>query len=122
MAAGLVVLVHLGYLAYATVGGFLALRSLVWLWPHLISTAWSITVTLTPIGCPLTALEKWLLRLGGRTPYDESFTAHYLRGVLYPTRYEVFIWLSMIAVAFFSYWLVLRAHRSEIAVRMAHHH
>jgi hypothetical protein len=36
--AWVVVLVHLGYLVPP--GGFLALRSLVWLWPHILSTVW----------------------------------------------------------------------------------
>lgn len=98
---------HLAYLVYAAVGGFLGLRGLVWLLPHVISTVWSITVTVTPVNCPLTALERWLLELGGRTPYDESFTAHYLRDVVYPVQYETEIWLGMMALAVFSYVLVL---------------
>ena len=98
---------HLAYLVYAAVGGFLGLRGLVWLLPHVISTVWSVTVTLTPVNCPLTALERWLLELGGRTPYDESFTAHYLRDVVYPVQYETEIWLGMMALAVFSYVLVL---------------
>lgn len=115
IAAGVVVVVHLAYLVYAAVGGFLALRSLVWLWPHLVSTIWSVLVTLTAIGCPLTALEKWLLTMSGRTPYEDSFTAHYLRDVLYPAQYEVGVWLGMMGLALISYVVVLtartRAHR-----------
>lgn len=108
LAAGLVALVHLGYLVYGAFGGFLALRNRAWLWPHLASTVWSLTVTLTPLNCPLTALEKWLLRLADRTPYDGSYTAHYLRGVLYPAEYEMGVWLSGIAIALVSYVVVLR--------------
>lgn len=113
--AGVVVLVHLGYLIYATVGGFLALRRLGWLWPHLLSTVWSVAVTLTPLNCPLTALEKWLIRMDGRVPYDDSFTAYYLRDSLYPARYEVAIWLGMIAVALLSYVAVLSARHQRHA-------
>lgn len=118
IAAGVVVLLHLAYLVYATVGGFLALRSLVWLWPHLVSTIWSITVTLTPINCPLTALEKWLLTVAGRTPYDDSFTAHYLRDVIYPAKYEVGIWLAMIGLAMVSYLVVLSPAGKAARVRV----
>ncbi|HEU4514043.1 MAG TPA: DUF2784 domain-containing protein [Nocardioidaceae bacterium] len=113
--AGVVFLVHLGYLVYATVGGFLALRSLVWLWPHILSTVWSVAVTLTPLNCPLTALEKWLIRMDGRVPYDDSFTAFYLRDSLYPARYEVAIWVGMIAVALLSYVVVIAAWRQRHA-------
>lgn len=122
IAAGVVIVVHLAYLVYAAVGGFLALRSMVWLWPHLVSTVWSVLVTLTAIGCPLTALEKWLLTMSGRTPYEDSFTAHYLRGVLYPAQYEVGVWLAMMGLALVSYVVVLtaraRGHR-VIAVAAA---
>lgn len=100
-------LVHMAYLVYAAIGGFLALRSLTWLWPHIASTAWSVAVTVTALNCPLTALEKSLLELAGRTPYDGSFTEHYLRGVLYPSQYEVAVWLGGIAVALLSYVVVL---------------
>lgn len=117
IAAGFVVLVHMAYLVYATIGGFLGLRSLLWLWPHLVSTAWSVVVTLTPVGCPLTALEKWLLTASGRTPYEDSFTAHYLRGVLYPAKYEVGVWLGMMGVALLSYVVVLVAVRRTHAAR-----
>jgi hypothetical protein len=109
VAAGVVVLVHLAYLVYAAVGGFLGLRGLLWLLPHLISTAWSITVTVTPVDCPLTALEKWLLELSGQRPYDGSFTSHYLRDVVYPYQYETLVWLGMMALAALSYVVVLRA-------------
>jgi len=126
LAAGVVVLVHLAYLVYAAVGGFLGLRGLAWLLPHVISTVWSVTVTLTPVNCPLTALERWLLELGGRTPYDESFTAHYLRDVVYPVQYETAIWLGMMALAVFSYVFVLRsrvrADRAQDRPQHAHLH
>jgi hypothetical protein len=121
IAAGVVIVVHLAYLVYAAVGGFLALRSLVWLWPHIASTLWSVLVTVTSIGCPLTALEKWLLTASGRTPYEDSFTAHYLRGVLYPAQYEVGVWLGMMGLALTSYVVVLTARaRAHRVVLVAH--
>ncbi len=111
MAAVIVAVVHLAYLVYAALGGFLALRNRAWLVPHIASTIWSITVTTTALNCPLTALEKRLLLLAGREPYGGSYTAHYLRGVLYPEQYEVAVWLSLIAVALLSYVVVLRRER-----------
>ncbi len=111
MAAAIVAIAHMGYLVYATLGGFLALRNRAWLWPHIASTAWCITVTITGVRCPLTALEKWLLEQAGRTPYDGSYTAHYLRGVLYPSQYETAVWLAAIGVALLSYVVVLRRRR-----------
>ncbi len=34
--------------------------------------------------CPLTALEKWLLEVGGRVLYESSYISHYLHDVLCP--------------------------------------
>lgn len=115
LAAGLVVVLHLAYILYAGLGGFLALRSRAWLWPHMVSTAWCLTVTLTGVTCPLTRLEKWLITWGGETPYEASFTAYYLRDVVYPTEYETAVWLSGIAFAVLSYVLVLRMPRRVVA-------
>lgn len=115
VAVGLVIVLHMAYLIYAAVGGFLALRGLVWLWPHILSTIWSVAVTLTPLNCPLTALEKWLLVQSGRTPYEGSFTEYYLRDSLYPAQYEVAIWLSMIGLALVSYVVVLGGLRRRRA-------
>ena len=102
---------HLAYLVYAAVGGFLALRWRGWLWPHLVSTAWSVVVTVTAVRCPLTALEKELLARAGEPVYDDSFTAYYLRDVLYPAQWETAVWLGMMALAVTSYVLVARSWR-----------
>ncbi|CAA9361059.1 MAG: hypothetical protein AVDCRST_MAG16-3058 [uncultured Frankineae bacterium] len=115
LAAGVVVLLHLAFLVYAVLGGFLALRNRLWLWPHVATTMWCLTVTLTGVTCPLTRLEKWLITLGGQTPYEASFTAHYLRDVVYPTQYETAVWLAGIAFAVLSYVIVLRTPQRVVA-------
>ncbi len=111
LAAGLVVTVHMGYLIYMVFGGFLALRRVAWLWPHIMSTVYSIYVTVTDFRCPLTALEQWLLAQGGRVPYQGSFTAYYLRDALYPAQYETAVWLSGMGLALLSYVIVLTRRR-----------
>jgi Protein of Unknown function (DUF2784) len=118
-AAALVAAVHMGFLAYLVLGGFLALRRLAWLWPHLVSTAWSVHITLTQGRCPLTTLEKWLLVQGGRTPYEDSYIAHYLSGTVYPAQYEVAVWLASVVVALSSWALVLNRRRRPAAVGAA---
>ncbi len=110
-AAALVVTVHMGYLAYMIFGGFLALRRLAWLGPHVVSTVYSVYVTVTDFRCPLTALEKWLLARGGSAPYEGSFTAHYLRDSLYPAQYENAIYLFGMGIAVLSYAVVLTRRR-----------
>jgi hypothetical protein len=114
-AAALVAAGHLGYLVYMVLGGFLALRRLAWLWPHVVSTVWSVYVTLTGARCPLTTLEKWLLARGGNTPYEDSFIAHYLHGTLYPAQFETAVWLTAMGLVLVSYVIVL-SRRRRLAV------
>src|SRR3712207_6275566 len=104
------------YLVYMVFGGFLALRRLAWLWPHIVSTVYSFYVTLTDFTCPVTTLAKWLLERGGRTPYAGSFPAHSGGGVLSPPQYETAIWVTGMGIAFASYALVLVRRRQRAAV------
>ena len=115
LVAANVVVLHLAYLVYMVLGGFLALRRFAWIWPHMASTAYSIYVTTTSFTCPVTTLEKWLLEKGGRTPYEGSFIARYLRGVLYPEQYETAVWVSCMVVAVGSYVIVLSRRRQALA-------
>lgn len=120
VAAKLVMIVHMAFLAYLVIGGFLALRRFALLWPAIMATAYSIWVTLADRDCPLTVLEKWLVNLGGGTPYEGSFISYYLHDVLYPAQYETVAWLVATSIALFSYVLVLlrrrAAQRSSVAM------
>jgi Protein of Unknown function (DUF2784) len=115
-AAVVVAIVHMGFLAYIVFGGFLALRRLAWLWPSVASTLYAAYVTLADFTCPLTTLEKWLLEVGGRVPYEGSFIAHYLHDVLYPAQYETAAWLTSTGIALVSYALVLTRWRRSLVV------
>jgi hypothetical protein len=110
-----VVVVHMGFLVYMVLGGFLALRRFPLIWPHVAVTVYSFYVTLTSFTCPATRLEKWLLERGGETPYDGSFIQQYLRGVLYPPEYETAIWLGCMGVAIASQVYVLTRRRRALA-------
>nr|WP_171058200.1 DUF2784 domain-containing protein [Modestobacter altitudinis] len=116
VAAVVVAILHMGFLVYMVFGGFLALRRLAWIWPSIVSTLYSVYVTVTDFKCPATALEKWLLERSGRTPYEGSFTAHYLRDVLYPAQYETAIWLCGMGTAVLSYTVVLARQRRSVVL------
>ena len=113
--AAVVAALHMAFLVYMVVGGFLALHRFAWIWPSIGVTVYSIYVTLTDFTCPVTTLEKWLLESGGRTPYEGSFTAHYLRGTLYPPQWETAIWLTAMGVAITSYVIALTRRRHAVA-------
>ena len=111
MIAEVVVILHMAFLVYMVFGGLLALRRFRLIWPHIATTVYSFYVTLTSFTCPATSLEKWLLEMGGETPYDGSFIARYVRGTLYPPEYETVIWITAMAVAIASQAFVLTRRR-----------
>ena len=111
--ADVVVVVHMAFLVYMVLGGFLALRRVTLVWPHMATTIYAAYVTIASFTCPLTTLEKWLLTSGGESPYDGSFINQYLRGVLYPAEYETAMWLACMTVAVASQAYVLTRHRRQ---------
>ena len=85
LLADLVTLVHLGFVAFVVLGGFLAWRW-NWLpWIHLPAAAWGAFVELTGRICPLTPLEVWLRHKGDAGGYSGGFVEHYLLPLLYPS-------------------------------------
>ncbi len=111
--ADVVVVVHMAFLVYMVLGGFLALRRFALVWPHIATTIYSAYVTLASFTCPLTRLEKWLMTSGGGSPYDGSFIHQYLQGVLYPAEYETAMWLSCMAIAVGSQAYVLARRKRQ---------
>lgn len=111
LLADAVVVLHLAYLAYVVLGGLLGLRGLAWLWPHAATVAWGLLGTYTALPCPLTLLEKSLIRAGGGTPYDGPFIGHYLAGTVYPRAAEDLVLQLVLVVVLASYGVVLVHHR-----------
>jgi hypothetical protein len=82
--AGLVLLLHLAFVAFVVAGA-----ALVWRWPrlawlHLPAAAWGAFVEFSGTICPLTPLENHLRALAGRPGYGEGFVEHYLVPLVYP--------------------------------------
>jgi hypothetical protein len=78
LGAGVVVVVHLAYVVFVLVGGFLA-----WRWRslaryHVPAVMVSAALPLAGLDCPLTDLEKWLHTQAGDAPYTGGFIEHYL--------------------------------------------
>ena len=64
-AADAVAVIHLLFVAFAVLGGLLALRWHWVAWLHLPALAWGATVEFTGWICPLTPLENSLRSAGG---------------------------------------------------------
>jgi hypothetical protein len=82
--ADLVVLVHLTFIGFVTLGGLLALRWRWMPWLHLPAVGWGVLVELFGLTCPLTPLENWLRRLAGMQGYSSGFVERYVLPVVYP--------------------------------------
>jgi hypothetical protein len=80
-----VLLLHLGFVLFVTLGALLLAR-----WPrvalvHLPAAAWGVFIELTGGICPLTPLEQQLRRRGGQAGYSGGFIDHYITAALYPS-------------------------------------
>lgn len=82
--ADAVVLLHLAFVAFATLGGFLAWRWRAVLIAHVPALVWAVWIAATGNICPLTPLENRLRILGGDDGYESGFIEHYLLPLLYP--------------------------------------
>jgi len=80
-----VVVVHLAFIVFATLGGFLVLKHQRWIGLHLPAVIWATVVECFGWGCPLTPLEKWLRKRGGGEGYEGGFIEHYILPILYPS-------------------------------------
>ena len=78
LAAVVVVLAHLAFVGFFLAGGFLAWRWRRLLRLHLVAVVTSGVLAVAGLECPLTELEKRLLRSAGDEPYAGGFIAHYL--------------------------------------------
>jgi hypothetical protein len=84
LLADIVLVLHLAFIAFATLGALA-----VWRWPrlawlHLPALAWAAYVVLAGEICPLTPLENSLRRAGGQAGFGQSFIEHYLLPLIYP--------------------------------------
>jgi hypothetical protein len=84
LAAEAVVLVHLGFVAFAVFGALLLARWPGALWLHLPALAWGVWIELSGAVCPLTPLEHRLRECAGQAGYAGGFVEHYLVPLLYP--------------------------------------
>ena len=116
-----VVLLHLAFVVFVVLGGFLVAfrRRLVWL--HVPCAVWGFLVELEGWPCPLTFLENALRRRAGQGGYAGGFVEEYLLPVLYPiglTRdTQQLLAAVVLAANALAYGLVFVRWRAERAAR-----
>jgi hypothetical protein len=112
--ADLVLIVHLAFVIYVVLGGFLVLkwRSLAWL--HVPAFLWGALIEFAGWVCPLTYLENWLREKSGGAAYRTDFIEHYIVALLYPASLsrstQIFLGLLVLSVNLGLYgWILWRA-------------
>jgi hypothetical protein len=84
LAADLVLVIHLAFIAFVVLGGWIVLRRPWVAWIHLPAAVWGAAVELTGGICPLTPLENRLRLASGSAGYEGGFIEHSLMPVIYP--------------------------------------
>jgi hypothetical protein len=83
-AADTIVLLHLAFVVFVVLGGFLVLRWRWIAWLHVPAVLWGVAIEFGGWICPLTPLENSLRQRSGAAGYEGDFVAHYVVPVLYP--------------------------------------
>ena len=84
LAACLILISHLTWLALVVFGAFWTRGRPVWSAIHILALLWGILVEVSPWPCPLTLAEQYFESRAGWTPYHGSFLLHYLDAIVYP--------------------------------------
>jgi len=84
LLADAVLILHLAFIAFVVLGGFIVLRKPRLGWLHAPAAAWAAATEFLGIVCPLTPLENRLRALGGDAGYSGGFIEHYLTAWIYP--------------------------------------
>jgi len=82
--ADAVMLFHLAFILFVTVGGLFVLRWPKLAWVHLPAVAWGALIELTGWICPLTPLENRLRAAAGDLGYSGGFIERYIVPIIYP--------------------------------------
>jgi len=112
LLAIVIVVVHLAYLLFIPLGGFLAWR---WRWVipiHIAAILVGFVSITVHFDCPLTTWEQSARRHAGQHPYTNGFVDHYLTGRVYPHGYAWTVQLVFLVCIVVSYaGLVARSRR-----------
>jgi hypothetical protein len=82
--ADAVLVLHLAFIVFVALGGFLVLRWPRLAWVHVPVLVWGALIEFSGGTCPLTPLEVSLRQRAGEAGYAGGFIEHYLTPVIYP--------------------------------------
>jgi len=120
IAAGGVVIVHVAFVVFVVLGGFLVLRWPQLMWLHLPALAWGVLIEYADWICPLTPLENALRHRAGLPAYSGDFIGEHVLPLLYPEQLTrtTQLWLGTVALVINAiiYWRVIRIRSQPTGV------
>lgn len=118
LADGVLVL-HLAFIVFVVLGGFLVLRWPKLVWLHAPAAVWGVLIEFMGWPCPLTPLEKHLRRLGGEAGYEGGFIEHYVTSFIYPSglsrEIQIVLGVAVLLINAIVYVRFFRSHRGKTA-------
>jgi hypothetical protein len=115
IAADAVVVLHLVFIFFAVLGGWLVLYNPRFAWLHLPALAWGVWIEVSHGICPLTPIENALRSRAGDAGYEGGFIDHYLVSVIYPPglspRDQLYLAAALLATNLTAYATVLLRYR-----------
>ncbi len=117
LLADALVLVHVTFVLFVTLGGLLVWKWHRLAWVHLPAVAWGVWIEWSGGICPLTPLENRLRAGSGDGTYPGDFIQHYVLPVLYPGELTRGVQIALGAFALVInavvYWYVWKKTRTE---------
>lgn len=118
LLADIVVIIHLGFVVFVVLGGFLLRRWPRLVWVHVPAAVWGVMIEFAGWICPLTPLENEFRERGGQAGYEGGFIDHYLVPLLYPGALTRPVQLSLgvlaLGINVLAYWLFFRRRRRNV--------
>jgi len=115
--ADAVLVLHLAFVVFVVLGGFLLRRWPKLIYAHVPVAIWGVLIEFAGWICPLTPLENSLRHRGGQAGYEGGFIDNYIMPILYPigltrnTQYALGIFALLINVT--AYALYFRSRRNS---------
>jgi Protein of Unknown function (DUF2784) len=123
LLADAVVLIHVAFVVFVMLGGFLALRWRAVVWAHVPAAIWGVLIEYAGWICPLTPLENSLRAKAGEAAYTGGFIDHYVLRLLYPggltSRVQIVLGSFALVVNLLAYMLLIRQLRARRAAAAA---
>ena len=117
LTADILILIHLSFICFVLIGGFLALK---WKWLiflHIPCIIWAVLIEFYGWICPLTPFEQQLRQAGGEAGYSGGFIDHYIVSIIYPSglthKMQLFLGILVILINIAAYALVVIHYRKR---------